>query len=191
METNAQFNFSATQAAVRALLIAIGENPDREGLIETPRRVAKFWSEFIEYDPGKTETAFESIKSGQLVVVSGMRVYSLCEHHLLPFWCEVSVAYVADKKVLGLSKFARIAHQFAHRLQVQERLVEQVAQEASRLLGTPDVAVTASGVHTCMTMRGIKTDGVMTSSAMLGKFQKVSELRQEFAQIVAQSKSVK
>lgn len=191
MATNAQFNFSATQAAVRALLIAIGENPDREGLIETPRRVAKFWSEFIEYDPGKTETAFESIKSGQLVVVSGMRVYSLCEHHLLPFWCEVSVAYVADKKVLGLSKFARIAHQFAHRLQVQERLVEQVAQEASRLLGTPDVAVTASGVHTCMTMRGIKTDGVMTSSAMLGKFQKVSELRQEFAQVVAQSKAVK
>ena len=101
---------------VREMLIALGEDPDREGLLETPRRIANFWREFIEYEPGKLDTTFSSVKHNQMVAVTGMRVWSMCEHHMLPFWCDVSVAYIAEDKVLGLSKFARIAHKNAHAL---------------------------------------------------------------------------
>src|ERR1700674_2876777 len=114
------------------LLLAIGEDPEREGLRETPRRWADSWREFIEYDPGTTETTFSSLTSDQLVCVSGIRVASLCEHHLLPFWCDVSIGYIPNEKVLGLSKFARIAQQCAHRLQLQERLGQQIADEVAR-----------------------------------------------------------
>src|SRR5713226_10397847 len=116
----------------RELLLAIGEDPEREGLRETPRRWANAWREFMEYDPGTTETTFSSVASDQLVCVSGIRVASLCEHHLLPFWCEVSIGYIPNEKVLGLSKFARIAHRFAHRLQLQERLGKHITNEISR-----------------------------------------------------------
>lgn len=171
METKEPFDLLKVQNIVRDLLLAVGEDPDREGLKETPRRVAKYWNEFVNFDPGKIETAFESVSSGQMIVVSGMRVWSMCEHHLLPFWADVTVGYIADKKVLGLSKFARIAHKHAHRLQVQERLVDDIADEIVKLTGSKDVAVLASGVHTCMVARGIRTDGLMTSSAMRGAFE--------------------
>ncbi len=86
----------------REVLIALGEDPDREGLYETPRRWASWWEEFIEYDPGNVETTFEAITSWQIVVVAGMRVHSVCEHHLLPFWCDVSIGYIVHDRVLGL-----------------------------------------------------------------------------------------
>lgn len=164
----------------RRLLVAIGEDPDREGVRDTPKRFANYWREFIEYQPGKIDTAFESATSGQLVVVSGMRVWSVCEHHLLPFWCDVSVGYVAGGKVLGLSKFARIAHMFAHRPQIQERLVSQIGEKVEQLTGSPDVAVVAKGVHTCMTMRGIKTHGTMSSFFYGGEFRDKPELVNQF-----------
>src|SRR2546421_9825501 len=119
----------------RELLIALGEDPDREGLVDTPRRWADSWREFIEYDPGTIETTFSTVDAGQMVCVSGLRVFSLCEHHLLPFWCDVSIGYIPDEKVLGLSKFVRIAHQFAHQLQHQEQLGQQIADEISRITG--------------------------------------------------------
>lgn len=172
----------------RELLIAIGEDPDREGIAHTPERWAKWWREFIEYKPGKIETAFTSVSADQMVVVSGMRVYSLCEHHLLPFWCDVSVAYISKDKVIGLSKFARIAHKYAHRLQIQEQLVEQIASEIEDISGSADVAVVASGVHSCMVMRGIQTEGVMTSSVMRGAFRDSSEARMEFFKLVEMNK---
>lgn len=168
----------------RELLIAIGEDPDREGLINTPRRWADAWREFIEYDPGVTDTTFASATTDQMVCVSGMRVASLCEHHLLPFWCDVSIGYITGEKVLGLSKFARIAHQFAHRLQIQERLGQQIADEVSRITGTQDVAVVLKGEHTCMSMRGIHTPGVMTSSVMRGVFRAEYETRMEFLRLI-------
>src|SRR5579872_4051622 len=98
----------------RELLVALGEDPNREGLQDTPRRWAAWWREFIEYKPGTTDTSFEATTANQMVVVSGIRVYSLCEHHLLPFWCDISVGYIVHERVLGLSKFARIAEQVAH-----------------------------------------------------------------------------
>jgi GTP cyclohydrolase I len=168
----------------RELLIAIGENPDREGLLDTPRRWADSWREFIEYDPGTTETVFESVSIDQMVCVSGMRVSSMCEHHMLPFWCDVSIGYITGEKVLGLSKFARIAHQFAHRLQIQERLGQQIADEVSRILETENVAVVLKGEHLCMTTRGIRTPGLMTSSVMRGVFRAEYETRMEFLRLI-------
>ncbi|GCE16066.1 GTP cyclohydrolase I [Tengunoibacter tsumagoiensis] len=168
----------------RELLIAVGENPDREGLLDTPRRWADWWREFIEYDPGKTETIFNTASTDQMVCVSGMRVFSLCEHHLLPMWCDVSIGYIPDGKVLGLSKFARIAHQFAHQLQIQERLGQEIADEISRITGTSHVAVVLKGEHLCMTGRGIRTPGVMTSSVMRGVFREHYETRMEFLRLI-------
>jgi len=145
------------KSLVTELLIALGEDPSREGLKETPRRIANFWREFIEYEPGKLDTTFSSVTHNQMVAVTGMKVWSMCEHHMLPFWCDVSVAYIADDKVLGLSKFARIAHKHAHKLTLQEQLVSDIANELKIALGTEDVAVMAKGEHLCMTMRGIRT----------------------------------
>ena len=164
----------------RELLIALGENPEREGLIDTPRRWASWWKEFIEYDPGSTDTTFEAMTTDQMVVISGMRIYSVCEHHLIPFWCDVSVGYVVRDKVLGLSKFARIAHDVAHKLQLQERIVQEIADEISRVTGSPDVAVLASGVHLCMVMRGVRTEGVASSLITRGAFAEKPDMRADF-----------
>ncbi|GCE45651.1 GTP cyclohydrolase I [Thermosporothrix hazakensis] len=168
----------------RELLQALGEDPDREGLRDTPRRWADSWREFIEYEPGVTDTCFSSVSTDQMVCVSGLRVYSMCEHHLMPFWCDVAIGYIAGDQVLGLSKFARIAHQFAHQLQLQERLGEQIADEVSRITGTPDVAVVLKGEHLCMVSRGIRTPGIMTSSVMRGVFRAESETRLEFLRLI-------
>lgn len=165
------------------LLAAIGEDPEREGLRDTPRRWAKSWAEFMDYDPGKVDTCFEAVKADQMVVVSGVRVWSLCEHHLLPFWCDVAVGYTTDQAVIGLSKVARLAHKHAHRLQVQERLVEGIADDVQAQTGSENVAVLAQGVHTCMVMRGIKTPGTMTSSAMRGSFRHNDAARAEFLRL--------
>ncbi len=172
----------------RELLIAIGEDPDREGLRDTPLRWANWWREFIEYDPGTTDTSFNSVSTDQMVCVSGMRVFSLCEHHLLPMECDVAIGYIPNGKVLGLSKFARIAHKFAHQLQVQERMGEQIADELSRITGTENVAVVLKGEHLCMSARGIRTPGVMTTSVMRGIFRADFEKRMEFLQLIENEK---
>ena len=162
------------------MLLAIGEDPSRPGIVDTPRRFADMWREFIEYEPGRVDTVFESVETDQMVVVSGMRVWSLCEHHMLPFFCDISVGYIAADRVLGLSKLGRIAHACAHRLQIQERLVQQIADTVVGVVGTEDVAVLASGEHLCMTMRGIKTPAKMVSSVMRGTFRENVETRAEF-----------
>lgn len=169
----------------RDLLLAIGEDPDRPGLQDTPRRWAQWWREFVEYDAGKINTTFESVTTDQMVVVSGMKVWSLCEHHLLPFWCNISVAYIATDRVLGLSKFARIAHKYSHRLQIQEQLTHQIADEIQQVTGSSDVGVIGKGEHLCMTMRGIETPAIMTSSVMRGMFRSDDRARSEFLSLAA------
>lgn len=164
----------------RELLEALGEDPDREGLRDTPRRWADWWKEFVMFEPGVVDTTFESFSSGQLVTVSAMRVYSICEHHLLPFWCDVSIGYIVHERVVGLSKFARIAHDVAHHLQVQERITDLVADRVQQLVGSPDVVVLCRGVHTCMVMRGIKTEGTMTSIVKRGVFESNPDKLSEF-----------
>lgn len=173
----------AVKASCRQLLIAIGEDPDREGLRDTPDRVARSWREFVEYDPGSIDTAFQSITVDQLVVIRGLQIHSFCEHHTLPFDCRISIGYITGNKVLGLSKFARICHKYAHKLQIQERLVEEIATELKRILEHDDIAVIGSGRHSCMYSRGIKTDGDMISSSMNGIFRKEGSARNEFLKI--------
>jgi GTP cyclohydrolase I len=167
----------------RRLLVEIGEDPDRDGLKETPARFARWWREFSGYDAGDATTRFPMSTSGQLVIVSDIQVWSLCEHHLLPFSCSVTIAYKPLGDVLGLSKFARIAHRHAHRLQVQERLVQDIADEVGRVTGSPDVAVVARGEHLCMSMRGIRTPARMTSSVFRGVFEDYGPARQELIAI--------
>jgi GTP cyclohydrolase I len=164
----------------RDLLHAIGEEPEREGLLRTPERWARWWQEFIDYDPGNTDVTFEAIRTDQMIVVTGIRVWSLCEHHLLPFWVDVSVGYICEDTVLGLSKIARIAHDHAHRLQIQERLADGIARSVRDLANTPSVAVLCEGVHLCMVMRGVKTQGTMKTSVMYGAFRQDINARQEF-----------
>lgn len=171
------------EKAVRMILRAIGEDETREGLERTPGRVARMWREFVEQDHGSIDTAFESVTADQMVVVSGMRVWSFCEHHLLPFWCDVSIGYIPNGKVLGLSKFARIARKFAHRLQIQERLVEQINAEIRRVTASEDVAVLATGEHLCMSMRGVRTPALMTSSSLSGVFKEDAATRAEFFEL--------
>lgn len=168
---------------VRDLLAAIGYDPADPGIADTPRRVADWWREFLEYDPGKVGTVFEQATNGQMVMVTGMRVWSLCEHHLLPFWCDVSVAYIPAGSVLGLSKFGRIAHGHAHGLQLQERLVAGIADDVARLTGSNDVAVLGRGEHLCMTMRGIGTPHRMVSTAFRGAFDTDPSQRGEFLRL--------
>lgn len=179
-----KFDYPKVKQAVHDLLIAIGENPDRPGLADTPRRVADFYEQFINHDPGRTDTLFEAPATDQMVIVSGMRVWSLCEHHLLPFWCDISVGYIAEGQVLGLSKFARIAHRHASRLQLQEKLVTDIADEVSALVGA-NVAVLGQGEHLCMTARGVRTPALMTSSAIRGVFRD-SAVRAEFLHLAAE-----
>ncbi|RKT53821.1 GTP cyclohydrolase I [Saccharothrix australiensis] len=165
------------EGLARQLLVEIGEDPDRDGLRGTPARYARWWREFTDYDPGRIETVFQSVGSDQLVEVNDIKVWSLCEHHLLPFWCEVSIAYVARGRLLGLSKFARIAHDHAHRLQIQERLTQGIADAVVEASGSPDVAVRATGEHLCMTMRGIRTGARMNTSVLRGVFQSDPQMR--------------
>jgi len=173
-------NQLALERLCTKLLYEIGEDPLREGLKDTPARWARWWSEFIDYDPGNTESTFEAITTDQMVVVRGLRVWSLCEHHLLPFWSDVSVGYITRDHVLGLSKFARIAHQAAHKLQLQERMTHEIADKVQSLTGSDDVAVLCKGTHLCMVMRGIKTHGEMITSVTRGIFREDPRARAEF-----------
>lgn len=178
-------DFEKLKQVGRDLLVAIGEDPDRPALRDTPRRFANMWQEFIDYDPGRWDTTFEHVQNtDQMVVVSGIRVWSMCEHHLLPFWCDVSIAYIPREEVLGLSKFARIAHLCAHKPQIQEGLVRDIANKISIITGTDDVAVLAKGVHLCMSSRGVRSDAVMTSSAMHGIFRDSASTRSEFLALI-------
>lgn len=170
---------------IAQLLVAIGENPEREGLQDTPRRVADFWSEFMTPAEGKINTTFNEETTGEMVVVSGMRIWSLCEHHLLPFWCDVSIAYKPHGQILGLSKFARIAQRYAHQLQVQERLIRQISQAVIELTGSQDVLTVGRGVHTCMIMRGVATPAVMTVIDPHGDFR----ARNDYTELLLRMKS--
>lgn len=180
-----QVDFDKLVQAGTLLLEAIGEDPNRDGLKDTPQRYAKWWKEFIDYDAGKIETSFTLDNNDEVVAVVGMKVWSLCEHHLLPFSATISVGYIPNEKVLGLSKFARIAHKHAHKPQVQERMVQEIADELERVCGTKNIAVVADGEHSCMVMRGIKTQGNMRTSVMRGLFRAEHETRAEFLNLVA------
>ncbi len=176
--------------AVRQLLLAVGEDPTRQGLRETPERVARMYVELLDgywVDPVAlvNDAVFDETYD-EMVIVRDIEFYSLCEHHLLPFLGRAHVAYFPRGKVIGLSKVPRIVDMFARRLQVQERMTRQIAEFIDNLLNPYGVAVVVEGLHLCATMRGVKKhDARMTTSAMLGAFRKNIATRQEFLENIS------
>jgi len=180
--------------AILQLLKAIGENPQREGLKFTPKRVARMYSELLggyNTDPvALVNGALFNITYDEMVLVRDIEFYSLCEHHILPFMGRVHVAYIPDGKVLGLSKIPRVVDMYARRLQVQERMTRQIADFLRDLLKPQGVAVVVEGIHLCSRMRGVKKhDARMTTSAMHGAFRANLATRQEFLDNISRGAS--
>ena len=173
------------KGAVMQLLEAVGEDPEREGLRNTPLRVARMYSELLagySIDPEKMiNDALFNITYDEMVLVRDIEFYSLCEHHMLPIIGRVHVAYIPNGKVIGLSKIPRIVDMYARRLQVQERMTRQIADFIRDILKPQGVAVVVEGLHLCSMMRGVKKhDARMTTSAMHGAFRANLATRQEF-----------
>lgn len=170
---------------VTRILEAVGEDPQREGLQMTPSRVARSYDELLigyKVDPvALLNSAMFEVSYSEMVVVSDIDFYSLCEHHMLPFFGKANVAYIPDKKVVGLSKIPRIVEVFARRLQVQERMTRQIAELIDELVQPLGVAVVIDGLHMCMAMRGAKkANARMRTSAVLGSFATNEKTRAEF-----------
>jgi len=178
-----KIDLSRIEQAVREIILAIGEDPQREGIRSTPRRVAHMYAELfggLSEDPGRHLTAAFSEKYDEMVVLRDIPFYSMCEHHLLPFMGKAHVAYIPQGKVVGVSKLARIVESFARRPQVQERLTSQIADLLMDRLDAKGVGVIIKATHTCMTIRGVKKPGsVMVTSAMLGSFRTNPSTRAE------------
>lgn len=181
-------------AAVREILIAIGENPDRDGLLETPDRVARMYAECmggLHDDPTRHLKLFdEDSGSDEVVLVRDIPMYSMCEHHLLPFIGRCHIAYIpSGGRVIGLSKFARIVDCFARRPQVQERLTNQIADFLVESLSPQGVAVIIEAEHLCMTMRGARAAGSMTqTSALRGRMRADARTRSEVMSLISSTK---
>ena len=174
---------------VRQLLVELGEDPGREGLLKTPSRVAKslaFLTRGYRQTPrGVLNNAVFETGANHMIVLRDIEVYSMCEHHLLPFYGTCAVGYIARGKVLGVSKIARIVDCFARRLQIQERLTEQVAEAIQDAAKAEGVGVVFRCRHLCMMMRGVeKQNSEMVTSAMLGSFRSDEKVRQEFLSLV-------
>ncbi len=177
------------QQAVRALLAGLGEDPDREGLEKTPERVAgalRFLTSGYGQDPNALiNEALFSVTYDEMVVVKDIDVFSLCEHHLLPFYGKAHVAYIPNGRVVGLSKIARLVDMFARRLQVQERLTVQIAQTIHDAILPRGVGVVIEAIHFCMMMRGVqKQNSVAVTSCMLGGFRDRQPTREEFLELI-------
>jgi GTP cyclohydrolase IA len=174
----------------RQLLAALGEDPDDPRLKETPRRWAGWWHEFLGQDSAWTNTTFDTVSSGELVVVSGLRIWSICEHHLLPFETEVAIGYLPADHRLGLSKFARAAWAIAHRLQLQERLTQELADAISSAARSGDVAVLVRGRHLCVEARGVRTPALVSSLVARGRFDSDPDLRRDFLALAGPAHSL-
>ena len=182
-------NRDKIESLTKSLLLELGEDPNREGLLRTPHRVAKAW-EFLS--KGYKEDVEKLINNAifeeqydQMVIVKEIEFYSMCEHHLLPFFGTAHIAYIPNGKIIGLSKIPRIVDLFSRRLQVQERLTQEIADSINNVLNPRGVAVVIEGQHMCMQMRGVqKTSAYMSTSHMLGIFRKDSKTRKEFLNLI-------
>ncbi len=179
----------STEALIRQLLENLGEDPGREGLLRTPERVAR---SFAELTQGRTQSVQQAVGQGlfhedcsEMVLVKDIEFYSLCEHHMLPFFGRVHVAYIPDGKILGLSKIPRIVDVFARRLQVQERMTVQIAEAIQEVVAPKGVGVVADASHLCMMMRGVQKQNSSTmTSCLLGTFRSDFRTRGEFLGLV-------
>src|SRR5436853_167707 len=177
------------QEIIRRLLVAVGEDPAREGLRETPRRVEQSL-QFLTSGYGTDidvvlNNALFTVEYSEMVIVRDIDFYSLCEHHLLPFFGKCHVAYLPNTRVIGLSKLPRLVDVFSRRLQVQERLTSQIAETISNKIAPIGVAVVMEATHLCMSMRGVeKQNSLAVTSAMLGSFRTNSRTRMEFLELI-------
>ena len=177
------------QKSIRDILAAIGEDPDREGLRKTPERVDKSLRFLTRgyrqsLDEVVNGALFEA-ESDDMVIVRDIEFFSMCEHHLLPFFGKCHVGYIPNGKIIGVSKIARIVDMFARRLQVQERLTAEIAHALQNILGAEGVGVVMDARHLCMQMRGVeKQNSVMTTSSMLGSFRRELATRNEFTRLI-------
>lgn len=187
-KTLAAVDFGRIERAVREILIAVGEDPDREGLLETPARVARMYAEMfsgLKQDPRIHTQKFFSEEYDEVVLVRDISFCSMCEHHLLPFIGHAHVAYIPEGKVIGLSKIARVVEVISRRPQVQERMTEDIANLLVNELGAKGVAVVIEASHSCMTIRGVKKPGSsMVTSAMKGVFRSNLTSRTEVMQLI-------
>ena len=186
-------NLTKIQALIKELLIQIGEDPGREGIVRTPERVANAWDFFSRgYTQDLDSIVNKAVFSedyDEMVTIKAIDYFSLCEHHLLPFFGKAHVAYFPNGKIIGLSKIPRIVNMFSHRLQVQERMTQQIAEAINEVLTPKGVAVVLEGEHMCMQMRGVeKQNSYATTSYMMGFFRKDSKTRDEFLKIIAMRK---
>ena len=177
------------RSAAQMILAASGDDPQREGLIDTPERVARSYEYLLRgYDQKLEEVVNGAIfqaESDDMVIVRDIEFFSLCEHHMLPFFGKCHVGYIPKKKIIGVSKIARIVDVFARRLQVQERMTSQISQALMTILDAEGVGVVTEGQHLCMQMRGVeKQHSVMTSSSMLGSFRRELATRNEFTRLI-------
>ena len=176
------------KAAVRSLLEAIGEDPDRDGLKETPDRVARMYEEIFsqgEEDPRISLSKKFDEQHHEVVLVKDIPFFSMCEHHLMPFFGKAHVAYIPNGRIVGISKLARVVEAFARRPQVQERMTGQIADTINEELKPQGVAVVCEAVHTCMTMRGVKKPGsTVITSAMRGGFRNKISTRAEVMALI-------
>lgn len=187
---------AAIETAVRDILNHVGENPEREGLQRTPHRVAKMYGEVLAgYDTDLTTLvngALFDVDYAEMVVVKDIEFFSMCEHHMLPFFGKAHVAYIPSEKVIGLSKIPRMVDMFARRLQVQERMTRQIAEAMEEVLQPQGVAVVVEGAHMCSMMRGVqKEHSQMVTSTMRGMFKSERELREEFRAHLQRSNSTR
>ncbi len=174
---------------VREMLLKLGEDPEREGLVKTPERVARAWTEITggtEQNPGEmVRGALFEAEGQEMIIVNDIDFYSVCEHHMLPFFGRAHVAYIPNKKIVGLSKIARVVEAYARRLQVQERMTAQIASCLMENLEPLGVAVTLHAQHLCMMMRGIqKQNSYAVTSEMLGCFKNDPKTRAEFLTLI-------
>ena len=177
------------EKAYASIISAVGEDLTRPGLADTPKRAAKAFQYLCKGYQDDLDTLVNNAifpsDNDEMVIVKDIELYSLCEHHLLPFIGKCHVAYLPDGKVLGLSKFARIVDMYARRLQIQENLTKQIADAVLQVTGAKGVAVTIEAKHMCMMMRGVeKQNSVMKSSVMLGRFRESSQTRNEYLSLI-------
>ncbi len=189
---DSEIDQDAIKGSVATFLKAVGENPGREGLVETPERVARMFVELLSgyhADPvALLNNAIFEVDYDEMVIVRDIEFYSLCEHHLLPFIGRAHVAYIPDGKVIGLSKIPRIVDMFSRRLQVQERMTRQVADFIDEVLHPKGVAVVMEALHLCSMMRGVKKhDARLTTSTMVGVYKTELTARTEFLDHISRS----
>lgn len=194
LEYSTESTIAQIEDLIRDLLERLGEDPEREGLLKTPRRVAAMYAELLEgYNKDITKIVNGAlydvdITDGEMIIVDNITYDSMCEHHMLPFSGKAHVAYIPGDKILGLSKIPRIVDVFARRLQVQERMTNQVADCINDILKPKGVFVVMAGHHSCSSLRGVKKHGVnMKTVASRGEFTKNAQLRNEFFQLLEAS----